>query len=161
MLSAPHRFRDRQRFKRALALPRIAGNQYFSLCGQAKPALESGLSTQKAEGGQSSGVPTEWAVVASTTQWSVVVSKKVCRKAVDRNRLRRRLQALLRQHIVAATTSDSSPLWQQYSGLVVITRPPTAKATFEELASGLQELLQRIRHVLPLKPLGAKTCDKA
>jgi ribonuclease P protein component len=124
----------------------VAGNHYFSLCGLAKPALESGLSTQKAEGAQSSVDP---------TQWAVVVSKKVCRKAVDRNRLRRRLQALLRQHMVAATTSDSSPLWQQYSGLVLITRPPSAEAPFEELAKGLAELLQRIRPVVPPKPLEA------
>ena len=139
MLSAPYRFRNRQRFKRALALPRVAGNAFFSLCGQAQPPLEN---TQPAP---------RWGVSAPT-QWAVVVRKKVCRKAVDRNRLRRRLQALLRQHMVAAKTCKSSPLWQQYGGLVLITRPPSAMATFTELSQSLAELLQRIRPLAPLVP---------
>ncbi|MDH4378781.1 MAG: ribonuclease P protein component [Vampirovibrionales bacterium] len=143
MLSALHRFRDRRRFRQALSLPRVAGNRYFSLCGQARPDLETSAWPQ-----ETVAIPLR-AVVAQPsvgpTQWAVVVSKKVCRKAVDRNRLRRRLQALLRQHIVVAATREPSPPWQQYGGLVLITRPPAAEATFEELAQGLAQLLQRIR----------------
>ena len=157
MLSAPYRFRNRQRFKQALALPRLAGNPLFSLCGVAMPPVEGFLNPQKSSedwpAEQTGGdLPTQRAVVALTTQWSVVVSKKVCRKAVDRNRLRRRLQALLRQHIAAAKTSESSrpcPPWQHYRGLVLITRPPAADASFEELAHSLTELLKRIRPVAP------------
>lgn len=60
---------------------------------------------------------------------SVVVSKKVAKKAHDRNRIRRRLYALVREQI--ATNSPAL-------ALIIVTKPAIAKLTKTEFKEVLQ-----------------------
>lgn len=68
---------------------------------------------------------------------AVVVGKKVFKKAVDRNRLRRRLYNILYRR-------------QQEDGLkgvyIVLTKPESGKVSFSELKSGMEGLLAKIKN---------------
>ncbi len=62
----------------------------------------------------------------------LIVSRKVARKAVHRNKVKRRLREILRTWIPYLR-----PGWD----LVVVARPPAREATFHELKRVLWELL--------------------
>lgn len=66
---------------------------------------------------------------------SVVVGKKIFKRAVSRNQLRRRLYNILYR------LSREKHLEGVY---IVLTRPPAAKASFEELKSAVEEITFKI-----------------
>lgn len=63
-----------------------------------------------------------------------VVSKKVVRKAVDRNRIKRRCREALRQLMTHI---------KQSVALVLYANTTSNKATFEELSDDIKNLLQK------------------
>jgi ribonuclease P protein component len=65
---------------------------------------------------------------------SVVVGKKVYKKAVDRNKLRRRLYAMLYQW---------SRKKEKLSTYIIIAKPPVAKATKNEVSKDFLAALLR------------------
>ncbi len=69
-------------------------------------------------------------------KWGVVVSKKVARKAVARNLLRRRLYALARE--------VGSPYPAPHS-LLIITKKGAAEGSFQELRTEFMQLCERAR----------------
>lgn len=76
------------------------------------------------------------AVISSHTEFhgAVVVGKKVYRKAVDRNRLRRRLYSVLYR------LSRDQGLKGVY---IILTKPPAATASFTELKDALASLIPK------------------
>lgn len=71
----------------------------------------------------------------STTRIGVVVGKKVSNKAVDRNKIKRRLKALFRQNL-----SQIKPGYD----LVVIPNKSIQNDTFQEIEQAFHQVLQKI-----------------
>jgi ribonuclease P protein component len=71
---------------------------------------------------------------ASPWRFGVVVSGKVSRRAVVRNRLRRRLHA----HLLAHPPSGGAPLW-----LLLSLRPGSAELSTDALLGECDDLLRR------------------
>ena len=67
------------------------------------------------------------------TRYGVVVSKRVAPKAVDRNRLRRRLREVLRRN-------PATPGWD----ILLIARGSAAHASFDDLRATTLELERRV-----------------
>lgn len=67
-------------------------------------------------------------------RFAVVVSRKTAKRAVDRNRVRRRVQAIL------LSVADTLP---PGLALVVRVRPPALTQTFVGLKADLERLLRR------------------
>lgn len=65
------------------------------------------------------------------TKHQIVVSKKVSKKAVERNRIKRRIKSVLQ------TTSTQKPL-------VIICRPSVLALSFSELKAALMHQLQSL-----------------
>ena len=73
-----------------------------------------------------------------TTRYAVVLSKKLAKRAVDRNRGRRQIYEAIRLLEKAKEVpSDSS------SDIVIVVRAPGLKASFEDLKTALSTLLRR------------------
>lgn len=73
-----------------------------------------------------------------TTRATVVVSLKISKKAVERNRIKRRLRALWRQSKVAPTI----PL-----DCVIIAQPKAKRASYQALQQALAQVLAQ-QHLL-------------
>lgn len=73
----------------------------------------------------------------ASLQVAVVVGKKVARKAVDRNRLRRRVYALVRRF------GDARPNVLS-GGFIVILKPAAMAATPQELHVAITEMFAQI-----------------
>lgn len=67
---------------------------------------------------------------------AIVVGKKVFKKAVDRNKLRRRLY-----NILYRSQCDGG----MKGVYIILTKPQAAKASFSELKTTLTELLHKIK----------------
>lgn len=65
---------------------------------------------------------------------SIIVSKKVAKLAVDRNKIKRRLRGLF-------TTLETS----KYNNSIIYTRKGVNKLTFSELKKEAQEILNTIK----------------
>ncbi|MDX2271738.1 MAG: ribonuclease P protein component [Cyanobacteriota bacterium] len=91
-----------------------------------------------------SWIPMTGSSAASPPQIAVVVSKKVCRHAVGRNRVKRRLRAAIRHLLPQVPTG----YW-----LVLTARTPVLTSDWSTILRQLQELLQKIP--LPPHPEGA------
>lgn len=72
-----------------------------------------------------------------TSRFTVVVSLKVSKKAVERNRLKRRLREILRQEIMPAVKNGIDGL--------ILTQPPLLKLTFLELRELMLALFKKAR----------------
>ena len=68
------------------------------------------------------------------TRWGFAVGKRIARKAVDRNRAKRRIREVARGLSVA-----------QGVDLIVVARAPSLIATASELSEGLRSVLERAR----------------
>ena len=70
----------------------------------------------------------------SHSRVGVVVSRKVSKKAVERNQIKRRLRALV---------GDFLPLINSHYDLIITARPSILKKSYQEIAQDLKKLLQR------------------
>lgn len=70
---------------------------------------------------------------SDTPQFAVVVSKKIYRKAVKRNRLRRQIYEILRLNL---------ELLKENVKALVIARPSSQKASFQELSKSIAKFLK-------------------
>ncbi len=71
-----------------------------------------------------------------TSRFSIVVSKKVHKSAVGRNRIRRRLYEIIRQ--------DITPLQTISDVAVIVTSGEVLAASHDDLVKNLQEAFQQI-----------------
>lgn len=81
----------------------------------------------------------EKAVADCPSQFAVIVSKKVCKKAVKRNRLRRQIYEALRLHL---------PLLKICFLALVIVRPTLAEKniSFQEMSQNIQTFFNIIQN---------------
>lgn len=70
----------------------------------------------------------------STARLGVIVSKRVSRKAVERNRIKRQIREIFRVERIRLKKAD----------LVIIANPACASATNEELRNSLHPLFDRL-----------------
>ncbi len=80
----------------------------------------------------------------SLSGFACVVSKKVARKAVDRNRIKRRIRAIFQ---------DVVPRFSNQTVLVAYVKAGAAKATMQDLRNDMDILIRRLH---PLPPGGQK-----
>ncbi|MEP6871610.1 MAG: ribonuclease P protein component [Anaerolineaceae bacterium] len=71
---------------------------------------------------------------STQTRWGFAVGKRIARKAVDRNRAKRRIREIARGLSVI-----------QGVDLIVVARTPSLVATAPELFEGLRSVLRRAR----------------
>lgn len=73
-------------------------------------------------------------------RFGISISRKVSKRAVVRNRIKRRLKAIIRAHFM-----EIDPDWQ----LVIVVRPPAVECSFDEFLRELEYLLQKLAIVSP------------
>lgn len=72
----------------------------------------------------------------SHSRAAVVVSKKVIKGAVGRNRIRRRVYEYIRQHVFPKLSGT-------YDIVVIVSSPDLAVSSYDELASQFDQLFQQ------------------
>jgi len=77
---------------------------------------------------------------AGETRWGFAVGKRIAKKAVDRNRAKRRIREIARGLEVV-----------QGVDIIIVARAPSLTATHVQLADGLRGLLERAR-LLDVRP---------
>jgi ribonuclease P protein component len=110
MLPAPHRLTGERRFAQ--------------LAGKGRPVHGQYLSIKYATGG------------GPVTRIGIVISKKVSKKAVERNRLRRQLRELLRPELPRITGGLD---------MMILVRPGTVGTAREKLSHDLFTVLRKAR----------------
>jgi len=70
-----------------------------------------------------------------TSHGSVVVSKKVARRAVDRNRMRRRIYDMLRGHLRGGAPAGV---------YILLVKKAALSATYDELKEALDDLIKKV-----------------
>ncbi|MEM6867718.1 MAG: ribonuclease P protein component [Cyanobacteria bacterium P01_C01_bin.121] len=68
-------------------------------------------------------------------RFGISISRKVSKRAVVRNRIKRQLKAIIRDHF---TTIE--PTWQ----IVIVVRPPAVECSFADFLRELEYLLQKL-----------------
>ncbi|MCF7907191.1 ribonuclease P protein component [Patescibacteria group bacterium] len=68
------------------------------------------------------------------SRWGIIVSRKVDKKAVIRNKIKRRLRAILRENINS---------WPLQKDIVLIARPQIKELSFSELKKRLEQILRK------------------
>ena len=82
-----------------------------------------------------------------TTQFGIIISKKVHKRAHERNLLRRQLRAILRQLLT------EHPLMQQARCWVVVLRPAAYGQTYAELTQQFTAAFKHASARLPVTPI--------
>ncbi len=72
---------------------------------------------------------------AQGPQFGISISRKVHKRAVVRNRIKRQIRAIIREHFLAI-----APYWQ----IVIIVRQPAVECGFDEFLRELEYLLQKL-----------------
>ena len=67
------------------------------------------------------------------------ISRKVSKRAVVRNRIKRQLKAIIRERFITI-----APTWQ----IVIVVRPPAVECSFDDFLRELEYLLQKLAIVL-------------
>ncbi len=116
MLKKRYRLKSRGEFKKTLAGRRVCANDCFVLYGLAAPPH---------------GLP-------ARVRFGFIVSRKVHKRAVVRNRIKRRLRELVRTHLL--TPRFEAPL-QGFRAMVFIARIGAASLPFAELKARLDRCL--------------------
>ena len=117
MLRQRYRLKSRLDFKKALAGRRLCANDCFVIYT---------LSVPKAA---SASVP------ARAPRFGFIISKKVHKRAVVRNRIKRRLRELVRARLLAPTLHSTLA---EVKALVFIARPGSVEATYQMLSERLE-----------------------
>ncbi len=68
-------------------------------------------------------------------QFGISISRKVSKRAVVRNRIKRRLQAIIRQYLPAI-----DPCWQ----VAIVVRPSAVECSFDDFLRELDYLLKKL-----------------
>lgn len=68
------------------------------------------------------------------SRWGIIVSRKVDKKAVVRNKIKRRLRAILRENI---------KYWPLKRDIILIARPQIKEWSFSELKENLEQILRK------------------
>ena len=68
-------------------------------------------------------------------RFGISISRKVSKRAVVRNRIKRQLKAIIRQQFLSI-----DPRWQ----LVIVVRPPAVECGFDDFLRELEYLLQKL-----------------
>lgn len=75
------------------------------------------------------------------THFSVVVSKKVAKTAVLRNKIRRRTYSILKK----LTKNSKNPLAGQAYFIILFGKKGVEKATFAEVEADIKKLLEKVK----------------
>lgn len=67
--------------------------------------------------------------------FGISISRKVSKRAVVRNRIKRQLKAIIRRHL-----PNISPGWQ----VVIVVRPAAVECAFDDFLRELEELLKKL-----------------
>ena len=70
------------------------------------------------------------------TKFGISISKKVSKKAVDRNRIKRQLKGVIRQQL-----RGISPGWK----VVIVVKPQAIKCNYEHFLRELEKLLRKTK----------------
>ncbi|HEY9745000.1 MAG TPA: ribonuclease P protein component [Oculatellaceae cyanobacterium] len=124
MLKKVNRLKSRKDFKKALAGKRVCANDCFALYGL--PALPSPATA--------SGRPPEPKI-------GFIVSKKIHKRAVRRNLIRRRLRELTRRVLLG----EAWELARRFRVLVFIARSGSVEADFQTLSRRMTQCLELLR----------------
>ncbi|MEM8505043.1 MAG: ribonuclease P protein component [Cyanobacteria bacterium P01_D01_bin.1] len=74
----------------------------------------------------------------SGPQFGISISRKVSKRAVIRNRIKRQLRAIIHQYL-----STIDPDWQ----VVIVVRPPAVECSFDDFLRELEYLLKKLKIV--------------
>jgi ribonuclease P protein component len=121
MLKKSNRIRDRRLFRQVMAGKRICSNSYFTALAMSSPDI----------GTNSKSLP--------NPRFGVVISKRVHKRAVRRNKIRRRLQEILRCRLL----SGDSKAIRQYTAIVFIVREAALEAEYRDLEKALLHCFNR------------------
>jgi len=75
------------------------------------------------------------AAEATGPQFGISISRKVSKRAVVRNRIKRQLRVIIRDRFMAIP-----PAWQ----IVIVVRPPAVECSFDDFLRELEYLLQKL-----------------
>jgi ribonuclease P protein component len=123
VLKRINRLKSRGDFKRTLAGLRLCANDCFALYGLLGPSESTGSSA------------------VSEPRIGFIVSKKVHKRAVQRNRIRRRLRELVRTSLL----TERRQILSQYKTLVFIARSGCVDACFQTLAQRMERCLASLK----------------
>lgn len=132
MLPKPNRLKAKGEFKRTLSGRRLCGNQFFVLYG---------LATSPVAGSFNANHSSSASISKQPTRIGFIVSKKIHKRATQRNLIRRRLRELVRLHFQQTQTTG----FQGYRALVFIARPEAFGTEFQDLKHKMERCLQSIR----------------
>ncbi|MDX2084166.1 MAG: ribonuclease P protein component [Candidatus Melainabacteria bacterium] len=141
MLSRPYRLRSDRLFKRTLHGERLCANSFFAVF------VLYHLPNYRAShrGSPRANTP-------PSPRFGFVVSRKIHKRAVRRNRIKRRLREWVRTQLLPA----HAPALSQVAALVVVARPGSLHASYQAMGEALNRCTQRLRP-LPLQPVGRAT----
>jgi ribonuclease P protein component len=118
-------------FKRTLSGRRLCGNQFFVLYGLATSPIAGSFSDK----------PPFASGATHPTRIGFIVSKKIHKRATQRNLIRRRLRELVRLYLQQTKATG----FQGYRTLVFIARPESLGVGFHDLKHKMERCLQNIR----------------
>lgn len=121
MLKKRYRLRDRRVFQQAMKGRRVCANRYFLVLGIPR---------------QPSGGPDH------PTRFGIVISKRVHKRAVRRNRIRRRLREAIRRMLARP---DAGYPARGYDAIVIIVRQAAVDAGYDDLEKALETCFQPVR----------------
>ena len=139
MLKPVNRLRSSRDFKRALSGQRLGSNDCFAVYGLPL-AQQKGLSAL----GNSTGDVVQAAMeeVSSTPRIGFVVSKKVHKRAVRRNRIRRQLREIFRLWLLS---NRHQATLSRYRVIVVIARSGALEQRYQDLEKRMDICFSRVR----------------
>ena len=121
MLKKQYRGLSRKVIDRAIRKGKTAGNRFF----KAWTVKTKDLPAPAARPAPSAPEP--------RTQFALIISKKVSKRAVVRNKLRRRIYETIRTHYTS---------WENPQIIIISVKSICAEATFDELKTNLLHLLR-------------------
>lgn len=129
MLPDHLRCRNRAWFAIAHQQPKLAANKTMALIGIPMEAVNNGNETED--------------TALSPPKLGVVISKKVAKQAVKRNKLRRQIHEIYRQEL--ADQWHTSPLLSQspqLAAIIIIVRQQAAHADYQQIRAAFYQGLQ-------------------
>ncbi|MEO0853418.1 MAG: ribonuclease P protein component [Cyanobacteria bacterium J06648_11] len=135
MLPQRHRLRDRSVFQQLYKKGHRSRGRWLTVLYDPRAANAKGVCTDN--------VTDNVERVDRPTRWAIVVSKKVSRRAVDRNRIRRRIRSALRQF---------ESQWRSGWNVIAIVKPTSQErdrpylldCPFAELQQEIETLVMRV-----------------
>jgi ribonuclease P protein component len=118
MLKQRYRLKSQGLFKRTLNAHRLCGTDCFAVFAlKRNPELATRY----------------------PTRFGFIVSKKIHKRAVRRNRIKRRLREIIRTRLL----TDYQERLQQYATIVVVARPGSLEASYQQMEEKLVGCFKR------------------